>query len=361
MRLWRLASHILTALSAGAKWKTLADIVPVHDFARYQEGFYGDPPQQTFHSSSIVAPVLNYGTWAPDAVVSARDGSSHVFLTLGYEQPGPYVVRDDDLSLVYAAPSFEYTMNARVQTIHGSDFISFWHGARNRGDSQGYCVFYDQHYELVFNVTLGEPFKGDADMHECEVTPDGNVLLTAYLDKVADLSPLGGEVDAVMADGCFQEVRPETGEVVFSWCASDWFGVGLGYWSLSGPSRARDDATTSNGFDVYHINSLQKVRHGAVKSAQFKPLILIQTHEGNYLVSLRNLKLMTYLDGNTGEPIWNLGGKINDFLDVTPASILAENPNSDGALSFGWQHHVRFLDKELSQVCIGLARSQNII
>ena len=78
-------------------------------------------------------------------------------------------------------------------------------------------------------------------------------------------------------------------------------------------------------------------------------LIDEQTEEGNYFVSLRNLKLLTYIDGATGKPIWNLGGKINDFIDVTSPSALSTNPNSRGALSFGWQHHVRYND-ELTQV-----------
>lgn len=55
----------------------------------------------------------------------------------------------------------------------------------------------------------------------------------------------------------------ETGEVVFRWCASEWFDVGLGLWDFSGPVGKREDSgksyATSEGFDVYHINSLQKV------------------------------------------------------------------------------------------------------
>ena len=68
-------------------------------------------------------------------------------------------------------------------------------------------------------------------------------------------------------------------------------------------------------------------------------------------MSLRNLKLITYIDGKTSEPIWNLGGKVNDFTDVTPPSVLAANTESEGALSFGWQHHVRFLDDAQTHVC----------
>ena len=75
-----------------------------------------------------------------------------------------------------------------------------------------------------------------------------------------------------------------------------------------------------------------------------------QTWKGNYLISLRNLKTITYLDGVTGEPIWNLGGKMNNFTDITMPEVLKANPGSDGALSFGWQHHVRFWDAGETQV-----------
>jgi hypothetical protein len=80
----------------------------------------------------------------------------------------------------------------------------------------------------------------------------------------------------------------------------------------------------------------------------------VQTNEGHYLVSLRNLKMVTYINSETGEPIWRLGGKSNDFLDVTTASTLAANPDSGGALAFGWQHDVKFVGSDLTQVSLWL-------
>ena len=103
-------------------------------------------------------------------------------------------------------------------------------------------------------------------MHECEVTADGTVLLTAYQDKPFDLSPLGGKVEDVLTDGCFQDVELVSGREVFRWCASEWFAVGLSYWNFSGISRRRSrrreagSNLSSEGFDAIHINSLQKVR-----------------------------------------------------------------------------------------------------
>lgn len=46
------------------------------------------------------------------------------------------------------------------------------------------------------------------------------------------------------------------------------------------------------------------------------------------------------IDGNTGNAIWTLGGKHNDFTELAPAKG-AESLNP--VLSMGWQHHARFV------------------
>ena len=176
-------------------------------------------------------------------------------MTLGYdvrEASGPYVFRDDDLSLVYADPSFDYAMNARVQRLHGKDYLTFWHGSRNRGDSQGFCVGYDENYRLAWNVTLDAPFTVDADMHECEVTPDGTVLLTAYQDKKFDLTPLGGKLDDVLADGCYPGGRFEGVQYCFHGARASglrlvWaIGIYLGL-ARGGVVTGESEYTTSSG------------------------------------------------------------------------------------------------------------------
>lgn len=60
--------------------------------------------------------------------------------------------------------------------------------------------------------------------------------------------------------------------------------------------------------------------------------------------------MVIYINGTSGQPIWYLGGKVNNFTDVTPASVLASNPGSGKATEFGWQHDVKFTDASLTQV-----------
>jgi hypothetical protein len=157
-------------------------------------------------------------------------------------------------------------MNARIQTVNGNDYLTFWHGAQSHVREQGHCVFYDSNYNLAYNVTIQSPLNVDADMHECEVTSTGSVLLTAYVDIQYDMSSLGGFQEDILADSCFQEVDIESKTAIFTWCASDYFSPNLTYpeypkGQVQSPVNGTSGALLgARGFDAYHINSLQKVR-----------------------------------------------------------------------------------------------------
>ena len=259
----------LVGTLAGLIAFTFADRLILHDYAGLQNGVYGSMPSQTYRSSNITSPLFNYNTWRKDLVAGAE--SSHILLTLKPDLAGPYLFADEDLSLVYADPSFDSAMNAQVQLIDDEPYLSFWHGAKDGGQGQGYCVFYNNRYELKYNLTTGSPLRVGADMHECQVTGSGSVLLTAYQDRIWDLSPLGGEVDDILADSCFQEIDFRNNTVIFSWCATDHFSPDLTFWNYTSSNLVKkqssdtsapdpDALTSSSGFDAYHINSLQKVR-----------------------------------------------------------------------------------------------------
>lgn len=110
-------------------------------------------------------------------------------------------------------------------------------------------------------------------------------------------------------DGLFQEIDLETGELLFEWRASQHYPINVTSHTLSGTGQHRDSA-----FDWFHINSVDKDR------------------DGNYLISARSAHTVCSVDGNTGDVLWTLGGKFNDFTDM-----------SDGAAtSFSWQHHARW-------------------
>jgi hypothetical protein len=150
----------------------------------------------------------------------------------------------------------------------------------------------------------------EADLHEFQITSEGTALLTLY-----QITEYGGQVGSTSAgnvtplwiwDCLFQEVTIESQHVTFQWRASDHVPVADSYRDIVGGSR--DDP-----FDYFHINSVEK------------------DHHGNYLISARYLQSIYYIEGGSGNVIWTLGGKQNDFQDLSDGS----------AIDFAWQHDAR--------------------
>lgn len=109
-------------------------------------------------------------------------------------------------------------------------------------------------------------------------------------------------------DCIFQEISLDTDQLIFQWRASDHLNLTDTYHDIGSAG------TNSTPFDWFHMNSVSK------------------DESGNYVVSARYTHSITYVDGDTGEILWILGGKQNHFMDL-----------SDGfGLNFAWQHDARF-------------------
>jgi hypothetical protein len=93
-------------------------------------------------------------------------------------------------------------------------------------------------------------------------------------------------------DSIFQEIDIESGEALFEWRASQHIDVSNSYTDVN-------EATQSDPWDVYHINSVEK------------------DATGNYLISIRFLRALLYIDGKTGDVLWQLGGMDNSFADLS--------------------------------------------
>lgn len=153
----------------------------------------------------------------------------------------------------------------------------------------------------------------DADLHEMVITPEGTALITIYQVYPMDVTEFRefAETDKdpnYIWDCLFQEIDIAKNELLFEWRASDHHALNETYHDI-GESGTKDDP-----FDFYHINSVQK------------------DNLGNYIVSARFPHVVTYVNGKSGEIIWRLGGKLNDFKDLS----------SGEATDFSWQHDARF-------------------
>ncbi|KAL7934948.1 Arylsulfotransferase domain-containing protein [Trichoderma chlorosporum] len=273
---------------------TLADaplISNATDFralADSDEGF----PSQKFHSSDVIAPVFLVNKWEQDQV----DNAPFIFLgtVYGENKAGPMIFDARDMSLVYADQKYENTYTSNAYLINNTRYFAFWEGVHTRGHANGNCLFFDENYNLKYNVTAQGLNDARADMHELSVTQSGTIIFSTYFNIPFDCRSVGGPENALLMDSGFQEVDPVTNELIFDWQASKFF-------------------TIDNSYASYNAD------YG--------------THDGNYLVSSRHLSILTLIDGKDGHPIWILGGRQNQFADLSNGE----------ATNFSWQHDARII------------------
>lgn len=290
---------------------------PVYTGSSYQDIEYGLYPNQSYESSNLTTPVFQVNT----AATEDASNNSHVFISprgTAVKQISPMIFNSDDLSLVWAAPEYGTTFGVRVQEFNGSDYITFWRGTiKGSGYGSGSCLMLNASYHVAYNVTTSNLTVG-SDIHECQLTDNGTALLTAYEPTSYDLSEYNIE-NGWIADSVFQEVDIATGDLIFSWRASEHFSLNDSY---ADPGSTGN--SSSNPFDFFHINSIEK------------------DDSGNYLISGRHVHTVSYINGSTGDIIWHLGGKLNNFTDLS---------NGD-ATNFAWQHDARWQSADLTALTL---------
>jgi hypothetical protein len=168
----------------------------------------------------------------------------------------------------------------------------------------------DKHYEVFREIQPAGDHLGD--FHEFRLTNDGTALMTIYSTVKADLSSHGGPTEGWLYDSMFQEIDLATDKLLFEWRASDHFAVDQSGQPLRGRGGSEEQP-----FDFFHINSVDK------------------NSEGDYIISGRYYNIAC-IDGNTGAVKWQLGGKHNDFKDLS----------NGAATNFTWNHHVTWYEND---------------
>ena len=163
----------------------------------------------------------------------------------------------------------------------------------------GSCVIYDATYHEVKRVHGGNGYQ--ADLHEFTLTDKGTALLAIANELRADLTSVGGAVDARLVEGIVQEVDITTNKVLFEWHS---------YKHVAPSESYRTEVTPAGNVDYFHLNSIE-----------------VDT-DGNLLVSARHTSTVYKIDRKSGQIIWRLGGKLNDFT-MRPGA------------SFAYQHDAR--------------------
>ncbi|TKX24735.1 hypothetical protein C1H76_2910 [Elsinoe australis] len=266
----------------------------------------------SYHSTDITFPVVERTINS-----SACRNGLYTFITpRGSAVPKPAVaIFDDDDQPVWTKPTEGQAYDFKVQEVNGQQYLSYWTGDdKIRGHGSGEWVVLNSSYEEQGRVKALNGLT--ADLHELVITPDRTALITVYearqVDRT-DLNDLNSTLNNMyMWDCLFQEIDIANNELIFEWRASDHYSINDTF------HEPGDTGSADNPFDWFHINSVQKDKLG------------------NYIVSARYTHSVTYIDGNTGSVLWILGGKRNNFQDL-----------SDGnATDFAWQHDARLHDLE---------------
>ncbi|KAG8628466.1 hypothetical protein KVT40_004339 [Elsinoe batatas] len=288
-----------------------ADINPFVKSEEYMKSIWGAHPRQRYLSDSVaIGPVGNI----VNRTAQGRSPSRYIlYAPYGPLHPpnAPTVLDADTLSMVWYGPIHgKTTVGPTVHTCKGTQYLTFWSGMQLYDRPAGSNYFYDTEYNLRWNVSTQGHLEY-ADSHEMFLTPQCTAIISAFQTRPYDFAPFGPS-EGFLKDSFFQEVDLDTGKLLFEWQASAHVDLTESYWN----PRPGEKFSPHAGFDFFHMNSVAKDEHG------------------NYLISARHTRTVYYVSGRDGTVLWRLGGKLNDFKDLSEGH----------ATDFKWQHFARWID-----------------
>jgi hypothetical protein len=145
----------------------------------------------------------------------------------------------------------------------------------------------DSSYTVVDSFRCGNGY--ETDEHEFLMLPNGHVLLIGRDYQIVDMTPIDPEYksQATVIGNIIQELDTNQ-QVVFEWRSWDHFEI----------TDCKNINLGASRIDYVHMNSVE-----------------VDT-DGNLIVSSRHMSEVTKIDRQTGEIIWRLGGRNNQFTLV---------------------------------------------
>lgn len=157
-----------------------------------------------------------------------------------------------------------------------------------------YYIYWDEDYyqykaldsgmNMVDSFYCGNGYV--TDFHECVLEPDNSAWLMSYDPQYIDMSQIvpNGKPNALVTGLIIQKIDSDK-DVVFQWRSWDHMLI----------TDATHEDLTAYQIDYVHGNSIEVDR------------------DGNILISSRHLDEITKINTQTGDIIWRLGGKNNQF------------------------------------------------
>lgn len=157
-------------------------------------------------------------------------------------------------------------------------------------------------FQVIDSFKCGNGYVDDG--HDFKILPNGDIILLADDYIKMDMSKIvpGGDTNATVTDCVIQELDPNK-DVIFQWRAIDHFKITDGI----------QTNLTDSLVDPFHCNAITL------------------DADGNILLSSRYLSEITKINIKTGDIMWRLGGKNNQFTFV------------NDPIRFSYQHDIRML------------------
>jgi hypothetical protein len=188
--------------------------------------------------------------------------------------------------------------------LHPNGLISY---AKALGPKHAFIYMVkDQNYALIDSFQMGNGYI--ADSHDFLLLPNGHAIMLAYDTQPIDMSQIieGGQPNATVTGSIIQELDVDK-NVVYQWRCWDYIPITDSYKDI-----------TKSRFDYIHVNSVEL------------------DNDGNIILSCRETWDVIKISRVTGEVIWRMNGKQNEFTFI--------NEHEENAPHyFKLQHSVRRL------------------
>ncbi|RLC96217.1 MAG: hypothetical protein DRI46_14030, partial [Chloroflexi bacterium] len=163
----------------------------------------------------------------------------------------------------------------------------------------------DNTYTVIDSFACGNGYSTDG--HELQIIDNGHALVMSYDRQTVDMSEIveGGNPEATVVGLIIQELDTSK-NVVFQWRSWDHFKI----------TDVIGADLTDDRIDYVHGNAIE------------------QDLDGNILISCRHMSEITKIDRATGDIIWRMGGKNNQFTFLN---------DPDHPLGTSYQHDCRIL------------------
>ncbi len=293
-------SFTISSSSFSAEFINQAILKEITEISEGSNGSASTPPNKT-KTLNKVNGIKDLPDDFPEASVTQYNNPDpgYIFLSNFSIQPsnayGDYLmILDKSGNPVFyrrmPAPCFDFK-------VQPTGLITYY----NSGTHKFYGM--NSSFAIVDSFACGNGYV--TDLHELRVLPNGNYFLLADDYEKVDMSGIvpGGNPDATVTGIIIQELD-KSGNVIFQWRSWDHFKI----------TDATYEDLTAATIDYVHSNAIE-----------------IESDSTAILLSSRHLDEITKIDLNTGNIIWRLGGKNNQFQFV----------NDD--IGFSHQHAIRRL------------------